>query len=449
MRTSLRSRLLVSLSLVVLIAWVTTAVFSYLDARDRIGSMLDEHLVQAAHLLIHLGGRSDEPVLPPAHWGAEEEGHSLSYQGFSEDGRLLFRSADAPLTPLSAQSEGFSIVERDGLSWRVYGLRPPDGGPRVLVAEHATFRNQLAASVARHLLHPIWFALPVLAALIWLSVRWGLLPLRALAEEVRRREPDNLLPLDEASAPVEARPLVVALDALLRRVAASVESGRRFTADAAHELRTPLAAIQTNAEVALASRSDDERREALLNVTEGTRRATRLVTQLLMLARLDARATPPPDGPVRLTALSARRLADAAPFAASKGVSLGLSEGSDAEAIAQGDADLLGVMIRNLVDNAIRYTPRGGSVELSVSSDAACVVLKVTDTGPGIPADERPRILQRFYRGRSSGEEGSGLGLSIVARIAELHGANVSLGDGPGGRGLSVEVALPRALSAA
>ncbi|MBI2394819.1 MAG: sensor histidine kinase N-terminal domain-containing protein [Deltaproteobacteria bacterium] len=444
---SLRTRLLLSLSAVVLTAWVTTAIFSYVDARDRIGTMLDEHLVQAAHLLIHVGGRSDAPVRPPAHWGAEHEGHSLVYQGWSDDGRLLFRSANAPIGPLSERAEGFSIIERDGAPFRVYGLRSPHDGVRVQVAEHASFRNELAASVARHLLHPVVFALPVLAALIWLSVRWGLAPLQSLADEVRRREPDNLVPLDEAHAPAEAQPLVVALAALFRRVAASIESGRRFTADAAHELRTPLAAIQTNAEVALASRDDDERQRALTRVTEGTERATRLVTQLLLLARLDARATPPPDAPVRLTELAARHLAEAAPFAASKTVGIGLSEDTDPDALARGDADLLGVMIRNLVDNAIRYTPRGGSVDVSIRTEGERVLLKVSDDGPGVPAEERPRMLERFHRGRGTGAEGSGLGLSIVARIAELHDAELSLGEGLRGRGISVRIGLARALS--
>ncbi len=443
--TSLRTRLLLSLSAVVLAAWAATGAFSYRDARDRIGGMLDDHLVQAAHLLLSLEGRSDAAVRPAPHWGREEEGHSLSYQGFGDDGRLLFRSNDAPQAPLSGQAEGFSVVERDGQPWRVFGLRAPQGGLRVLVAEHAGFRGELAASVARHLLSPLAVALPVLAVLVWLAVRWGLAPLRALAREVERREPGSLAPLEEGGAPGEARPLVTALDALFRRAAALVERERRFTADAAHELRTPLAAIQTNAEVALGARDDAERGAALRHVTEGTQRATRLLEQLLTLARLDARTAPSPQAVVRLTELCARQLAEAAPFAAGKGVSLGLAEGADPGAAARGDEDLLGALVRNLVDNAVRYTPRGGSVEVLVRPEDGRVVLAVTDTGPGIPAAERPKVLERFHRGRGTGEEGSGLGLSIAARIAELHGAALELREGPGGRGLTVRLALPAA----
>jgi two-component system, OmpR family, sensor histidine kinase QseC len=443
MKSSLSRRLLVSLGSVVLAAWIATALFSYLDARDRIGSMLDDHLVQAAHLLLSQGVHSDEPVRAPAHWGEAEAGHSLVYQGFGDDGRLLFHSADAPQTPLSDRSEGFTLVERDGALWRVYGARSPDTGVRVQVAEHAAFRDELAGSIARHLLQPLAFALPILAALIWLSVRWGLSPLRALAEEVRRRRPTNSTALDASDAPAEARPLVAALNALFRRVAASVESERRFTADAAHELRTPLAAIQTHAEVALAAQDDAERKRALAHVTQGTQRASRLIAQLLTLARLDARAAAPQLALVDVSELAALQVAESAPSASRKGVNLGLAEDSEPAAMAPAESELLDVLIRNLVDNALRYTPAGGRVDVSVRTTADRVVVRVVDSGPGIEPEERPRVLERFYRGRAQGEEGSGLGLSIVARIAELHRAELTLDDAPGG-GLSAAVCLRR-----
>ncbi|HET9449819.1 MAG TPA: ATP-binding protein [Aggregicoccus sp.] len=446
MSTSLRRRLLVALSLTVLAAWLATAAFSYQDARRRIGAMLDDHLVQAATLLLTHAGAAVQPRRPPAHWGRAEEGHSLVYQGWSADGRLLFHSADAPDHPLSARAEGFSEELRGGERWRVYGLRDVETGTRVQVAEHAAFRSELAASVARHLLHPLAIALPVLAALLWLAVRWGLAPLRAFAHQVEAREPSQLAPLQAQRVPDEVRPLADALDALLRRVAASVEHERRFTADAAHELRTPLAGLQTHAEVALAARDARERDQALAHVAEGTQRASRLVAQLLALARLDARSAPPPLAPVPLAQLAAAQVAELAPFAAQRGINLGLvvEEGGQAAAVP-GDADLLGVLLRNLVDNAVRYTPRGGTVDVTVRPVAGQVLLEVLDSGPGIPPQERARVLERFHRIRGSGEEGSGLGLSIVARIAQLHRAPLTLAEGPGGRGLRVTVALPRA----
>ncbi|HEY0838885.1 MAG TPA: ATP-binding protein, partial [Vulgatibacter sp.] len=408
MKTSLRLRLVASISGVVLAAWITTAVFSFLDARDRIGAMLDDHLVQAAGLL--LGSDREQAARPAVHWG--DEGHSLVFQGWSTEGRLLFRSADAPAAPLSEIEEGFSEVERAGHRWRVFAAT--ESGLRVMVAEHAGFRGELAASVARHLVHPVAFAIPILAALIVLAVRWALGPLRSLADEVGRRDPSNLEPLGAGGAPAEVTPLVVALDSLFRRVSASVENERRFTADAAHELRTPLAAIQTHAEVALGARDGEERRQALVNVTEAVSRADRLVGQLLVLARLDARTGPAALVPLALDRLAAEQVAESAPEASRKGINLGLLE-TRGDPTVPCDPDLVAILLRNLVDNAVRYTPRGETIDISVRAEGDRVVLRVADSGPGLAPDERSRILERFRRGRASGE-GSGIGLSIVAR---------------------------------
>lgn len=443
MKASLHGRLLVALGLTVLAAWSATAFFSFLDARSRIGTMLDDHLVQAANLLSsHRASENGQPD-PPLRWGPAEEGHTLVYQGFDDHGRLVFRSSDAPRTSLADLVDGFSEVERSGVRWRVYTTTARDGTLRLQVAEHAGFRSELAASVARHLLHPVAIAIPILALLIWLAVRWGLAPLQSLARDVTQREPHSLVPLDPRGAPSEARPLVIALDTLFSRVAALVEKERRFTADAAHELRTPLAAIQTHAEVALASRAGDEVREALAHVIEGTQRASRLVEQLLVLARLDARSAPPPSAHVPLAALVAQKIAEAAPLAARRRINLGLEEADDAR--VTGDADLLGVLVRNLVDNAVRYVEPGGRVDVLVRADGERVTLTVADDGPGIPAEARARVLERFYRARQSDEDGSGLGLSIVARIAELHRAPLTLSSGIGERGLGVRISLPRA----
>lgn len=441
MKTSLRRRLVASLSGVVLAAWITTAVFSYLDAKARIGAMLDDHLVQAASLL--LGSDRDQSARPAVHWGDGD--HALVYQGWSEDGRLLFRSADAPTAALSKNVEGFSEVEREGHRWRVFGAA--ENGLLVLVAEHAGFRGELAASIVRHLLHPVAFAIPILAALIMLAVGWALGPLRTLTNEVARRDPSNLEALGAEGAPAEVRPLVVALDSLFARVHAAVQNERRFTADAAHELRTPLAAIHTHAEVALGAREEAERERALARVTEAVSRADRLVGQLLVLARLDTRTGPPSRDPVPLDRIASEQVAELAPEAAQKGINLGLLETHGDPAVA-GDPSLIGILLRNLVDNAVRYTPAGETVDVSVRAEGGRVLLRVADSGPGLGPEERSRIVERFHRGQGSGE-GSGIGLSIVARIAELHGARLTFSDGLEGRGLAVEVSFPTAFSPA
>jgi signal transduction histidine kinase len=232
--------------------------------------------------------------------------------------------------------------------------------------------------------------------------------------------------------------LIAALNALFDRLRTSLEQERRFTADAAHELRTPLAAVKTQAQVALGATGEDERSRALGNVVAGTDRATRLVEQLLVLARLDPQKVLPHGQTVDLHELARQGVAELAPAAAAKGVEVSLAAG-DAAPVA-GDAVLLAVLLRNLLDNAVRYTPAGGEVEVSVRRTTGGVSLAVVDNGPGIPEAERGRVFERFHRVLGSGEEGSGLGLSIVRRIADLHRASVSLDAGPGGRGLRVEV---------
>ncbi|MCC6656772.1 MAG: hypothetical protein IT512_01160, partial [Rhodocyclaceae bacterium] len=289
----------------------------------------------------------------------------------------------------------------------------------------------------------LYFALPALALLVWLAVGAGLAPLAGVAREVARRDPDNLAPLDPGRSPREVLPLVAALNALFGRLKDSLEQERRFTADAAHELRTPLAAVKTQAQVALGATGEAERSRALANVVAGTDRASRLVEQLLVLARLDPQTALPTGQPVDLHELARQGVAELAPAAAAKGVEMGLAPG-EATPVA-GDAVLLAVLLRNLLDNAVRYTPSGGEVEVSVGRTSGGASLAVVDSGPGIPEAERGKVCERFHRLLGSGEDGSGLGLSIVRRIADLHRATVVLGEGPGGRGLRVEVTFPAA----
>ena len=311
----------------------------------------------------------------------------------------------------------------------------------------AALHAALAENIARHLLHPLLFAVPGLAVAIWLAVGVGLAPLGRFAGEVEQRAPDNLAPLALARVPREVLPLQQALNALFARLRQSRELERRFTADAAHELRTPLAAIRTQAEVALNADDGAQARRALANVVGGAERATRLVEQLLTLARLDPQTALERPQPIGLRALARDAVAAQAPSAARRNIDLGLLPGD--ERTVHGDPLLLAVLLRNLVDNAVRYTPPGGRVDLAVEEAHAArggyPLLRVTDSGPGIAPAAREQAFERFHRGPDHREEGSGLGLSIVRRIAELHRATLTLDDGPGGRGLTVRVGFPPA----
>lgn len=441
MTPSLRRRLLVLLSGTVLLAWAATAIFSYFDARHEIGEMLDAHLAQSAGLIaaqLEHEIDDDRSGTVPRQYKRERK---IAFQVWDGSDALLLRSASAPEARLSERDEGYADAVIDGKRWRIFSRRDESGRYVVQVGERHELRDELAESVAGHLMHPLAVALPALALLIWFAVGAGLAPLGRLAAEVGRRAPDNLAPLEESRTPREVRPLLGALNALFARLRASLEQERRFTADAAHELRTPLAAVKTQAQVALGAVDAEERARALAHVVAGTDRAAHLVEQLLMLARLDPQTALVQARPASLRALAAECVAAQAPAAAQKNVEVGLVAEDDG--LIAGDSTLLAVLLRNLVDNAVRYSPAGGEIEVSIGREDGTVVLGVTDNGPGIPEAERSRVFERFYRVLGSGEAGSGLGLSIVKRIADLHRGSITLAPGPDGRGLRVAVAFP------
>jgi len=285
-------------------------------------------------------------------------------------------------------------------------------------------------------------AVPLLALALWWTVRHGLQPLHDLADEVARRAPDQLAPLDTARVPDEVRPLVERLNDLLRRVADTIRNERQFTADAAHELRTPIAAIRAQAQVARNAVDDAGRSHALDGVITGCDRAARLVAQLLTLARIESSTELVLEN-CDLAEAARRVMADLAPAALARGVQLELV--ADSAGCVRASSSSVEILLQNLLDNAVRYSPPDTAVTVCAVADGPHVRIRVTDQGRGVPPTERANVWRRFHRLVGGIESGSGLGLSIVARIAELHSGSVSLGEGPGGRGTCVEVALPAA----
>jgi two-component system sensor histidine kinase QseC len=443
---SLSHRLLLAILGGASVGWLATLWLSYLDTHLEIDELFDAQLVRTAQAL--LAQREDLRRLDPAVAsrkpvisGVEEaepvahpyQVHVL-YQVFRADGALVIRSGNAPERPIS-ESDGFTDVQRADGTWRVYGQQDRQGHYRALVAEFHQGRLELAGKLARRLLLPALVGLPLLGLWIWLAIRRGLSPMRAIASQIAARRPEQPQALMLDTAPDEVRPLVEEIDRLFARVGQALDAERRFTADAAHELRTPLAALATQAQVALRARDAEERRHALEQLATSTRRAARLVDQLLTLARLDP-AGSTPAAPVAMDQLAEEVCADHGAAALAKEVELELE--AEPTTVA-GNPDMLRVLLRNLVDNAIRYTPAGGRVTVAVAPGR----LVVTDTGPGIPAEERQRVFDRFHRLAGQEIEGSGLGLSIVARVAEQHRARLILEDGTAGRGLRVTVAFP------
>lgn len=423
------------------VCWLVMMAWSYTDTRHEINELLDGQLILETETLLAIAAHEAEEM---EHARGIEEGHPeyedveyLRFQVWTDDGRLVLNSADAPLAPLTTR-DGFSeATDAAGKypHWRYYAQWSKDGRARAIVGENHHVRDELIEQTAMQLLLPALLGLPVLTVWVWLAIRQGLRPLSVVAAQIADREPEHLDPLRPATAPQEIRPLVESINHLFARVEQALESEKRFTADAAHELRTPLAALATQAQVALRARDEGERHHAIEQLITSSRRAARLVDQLLTLARLDP-TDEPPSGRVDLARLAEEVCALHGTLAIESKVTLEL----DAKpAPVAGDADMLRSLLRNLIDNAIRYSPAGGRVTVSVAPGR----LVVTDTGPGIPAEERERVFDRFRRLAGQEKEGSGLGLSIVARIAERHRARVTLADGADGAGLKVSVEFP------
>jgi len=437
---ALKRRLLLALLGSIALVWLATALVSYLDARHELDELLDAHLAQSVSLLLAQTGREPEEIdtehMPQLH----KRARSVAIQIWEAGKVLRLHSVSAPAGRLSAREEGFSDARIEGRRWRVFSAWDAERRYLVQVGERYEKRDEIAASLAKNLLLPLLVALPLLGLLVWVSVARALRPLAELGRQVAARDPGNLGALDAGEVPAEVLPLVDNLNRLFGRVVQLIESERRFTADASHELRTPLAALKTQAQVARASVNDAERAHALDQVIAGCDRASHLVQQLLTLARLDPEQPGAGAGPCDLQDLARTAVAELAPYALGRQIEIDLAEG--AALPVAGHAGLIAILLRNLIDNAIRYSPAGASVHVRAALAGGLPTLTVADQGPGIPAAERDKVGQRFYRILGTEEYGSGLGLSIVKRIAELHGAGFSLADGEQGRGLTVAVAF-------
>ncbi|VTU27985.1 Sensor protein QseC [Variovorax sp. PBL-H6] len=439
---SLQGRLAWLLLGLLMVAWTGTAAITWFDARRKVEEILDSHLAQAATLLIaqHREPAHGFPVDAPA---LHRDAYRTAIQVFHDE-RLVLRSANAPLAPLAqtriGSAPGFSTVRLEGRDWRVFSVQDPKAGLQVHVGEEEESRDAILWAVLRSTLWPLFGALPLLVLAVWWAVHRGLRPMRHLGRALLERRPDVLDRMQVDDAPSEMAPMIDALNAMFRRIEFLLESERRFTADAAHELRTPIAAIRAHAQVAMHEADVARRSRSLQGTIDGCDRATRLVEQLLTLARLEADAMPE-QGDVDLGALARRVLADIAPRAIAKHQSLELNNGP--ACIVRGDETLLTVLVRNLVDNAVRYSPPSARITVRVACGASGVRLSVEDGGPGLADADMWRLGGRFFRALGNSESGSGLGLSIARRIAAVHRMAIDIGRSPQLGGLAVHVRCP------
>jgi two-component system, OmpR family, sensor histidine kinase QseC len=439
---SLQGRLLLWVMGVLTAVWLVAALATWFDAQHELDELLDGHLAQAASLLVahqahELEEGDDRFDVPPVHRYAPR----VAFQVWS-DGKLTLRSANAPAEPLSMSGHGFETRRIGSTSWRVFATRGDGGDVRVYVGEQTESRAAIMLAVMRSMLWPLLIALPLLGLACWWAVRHGLAPLRRLGAAVARREPQAVQPITMKEAPAEMRPLITALNRLFERIAGSLESERRFTADAAHELRTPIAAIRAQAQVAQAARQQGQRQHAFDATLQGCDRVTHLVEQLLMLARLEGVAIMP-GATVDLSEIVRRVVIDLAPLAVARQQSIELQLSGVRR--LDGEPALLGALVRNLVDNAIRYSPVGAPVLVEISGAAGEVVLSVSDGGPGLSEAQQQRLGERFFRVLGTGQSGSGLGWSIVRRIAAAHGARITVGSSPRLSGLAISVTFKAA----
>jgi two-component system, OmpR family, sensor kinase len=429
---SIRRKLLVALLSALFLIGVAASGATWFAVHKEANDVFDYQLQQMALSLRDQTMQSQGDLFPGFDY-------DFIVQVWDPAGSLVYLSNQSILLP--QRGNGFETVPVNGQDWRVFTLSQAD--KTIQVAAPVSLRRDRAGSMALRILVPIVAAIPLFTLLVFLIVGEGLKPLEEIAAAIRRRAPASLEPLQAAKLPEEVRPMVSALNGLLERLRQAIETQKRFTADAAHELRSPLTALQLQIQLVERARSREGMRDALEQLKAGARRASRLVEQMLTMARLAPEATLQEPAALDLDRLAASVVAEFEPLAEAKAIELRLGRVEPARAIGQEQA--LHTLAGNLVDNAIRYTPPGGRVVVEIRSEEGGAVLEVKDTGPGIPGEARQRVFDRFYRLPGSGVEGSGLGLAIVKQIAEAHRADITLGETENDRGLKVTVRFPKA----
>lgn len=428
---SLQQRLVWRTLLGLALVWTVVMVWVALDARHELDELLDAHLSQtAALLLVQQNADSDDDGAYAQQNLAHKYSSNVAYQVFKR-GELVAASANAGEQALAQHTHGFATVTRaDGQSWRVLTTQAAHSGVRVYVAEAMSGRSDIVWAVLRGMVFPFVLALPLWAAVIWFNTRHSLLPLQVLRQLLSQRSHADLTPVHVDDLPLEVQPLEDALNALLWQLAHRIDSERRFTSDAAHELRTPIAAIRAQAQVALMAETQAQlavRQQALQDTIRACDRAIRVVEQLLTLSRLEAPIAASEEW-MDVQQVLQQVAADLAPSALQRHQELMVvNQVSQPSACMQKVPEAaLQILFRNLLDNALRYAPDAGKAQVtirSVNTHALEVVFE--DSGPGLNEADMARLGERFFRVLGTDQSGSGLGWSIVQRIAQVHGMQV------------------------
>ncbi len=436
---SIRRRLVAALLIVLTLTTVCAVIGTYFTVQHEVDRLLDNSLKQVA---LSLRNYRSQDILS-LRKNLVETDQSVVIQIYDPISGMRFQSRDMAFLPIPDRVD-FSDALIDDRPWRLYTTQNPSG--QIIVVAQPTFvRSDMAMQAAKPIMIPLIILLPCVAAIISIIVSQGFSSLTSTTEAIARRSPSSLRPLSLKGLPVEIAPLVSALNELLTRLSDSINAQKRFASDAAHELRTPLTALSLQIQLAERAKTDEARQKAFGRLKEGVKRATRLVTQLLTMARLDPDNSNKPMLPVDLNQLIKSVAEDLSVIAQQKNIEIKADEGSPAVVI--GNEDALRLVVSNLCDNAIRYTPENGHIVISAWKDGDEAVLQVADDGSGIPEAERERIFERFYRAEGTQTiPGTGIGLAIVRRVAELHGGKPSIHEGLNGKGVAFRITIPSVL---
>lgn len=441
---SIRFRLLLMILLSVLLMWAAVLCFTWWRTSRDINNVYDAELVQMANMLaVAISHEAMERDLGLYQVNLGEVGYNfpLIFQIWDGDNRLMVRGPGAPPHPLAdSRQDGFLDISFDDAGWRVYTMNVADKGFRVQVARDHDATHKMVSDFVIDVIKPLLLALP-LFGMLWYLVHRGFEPLRQVSRLIAERDYDYLEPVKVEHIPEESAGLVDEINALLVRLKESIDRNSHFTADVAHELRTPIAGMLVQLQSGEADASDEERRQVIDKVKTGLKRLSHVVNQLLILASIEPEKIRQQFKPMELGEIARDVISDLSPTAFEKEIELALE--ADEPVMFNGNKPLMAVLISNLMSNAIKFTPRGGSVTLRLAGAKDGISLSVEDSGPGIPEVSRNWVFERRNRLAGSESGGSGLGLAIVREISRLHQATLALQDKIEGSGLIVNLFLP------
>lgn len=427
MNNSIKRFLLIYITLSILVIYGLISFASYWISKEELDELYDANLQQVAsaiaaqHFAIqdvtHL--YRNNQVGSGAKIEAEEE---FYVRVLAKDGAVLYVSHPEAKVPLPA-SLGLSTQRFQTKQWRFFVVKAKE--ETIQVAQSLRLRKNTIKETAYSLMASQLLFIPILVSLIFYAIRKALSPLSVLSNEIKKRDSADLNPFADDNVPAEVKPLVQSLNLFMDKVSTMVDVLKRFTSDAAHELRTPITALKLQLTVLEQSKSKSERESAIQNLKSGINRSEQLVSQLLTLARLEPDNQSRQVQSINMLELVKESFQELLPLAQEKSIDIGLTKDDHCEINAVQQE--IKILINNILDNAIRYTPNGGKIDVSVFNQASHVVLEVKDSGPGIPQNDQERVFERFYRGENHHVSGSGLGLAIVKEIATRHGATVEL----------------------